>query len=51
MQGTAEYLCIRIKCTAVTLYSHRNGPSEWQEEHEELSRQARRVAEPLIAAE
>jgi len=27
-----------------------NGPSEWQEEYEELSRQARRVAAPLIEA-
>lgn len=28
-----------------------NGPSEWQEEYEELSKAARRIAEPLVAAE
>jgi formate dehydrogenase major subunit len=30
-----------------------NGPSEWQEEYEELGRQSRRIAEPqpLVAAE
>jgi len=28
-----------------------NGPSEWQEEYEELSRAALRIAEPLVAAE
>ncbi|HSB58752.1 MAG TPA: molybdopterin dinucleotide binding domain-containing protein, partial [Methyloceanibacter sp.] len=42
--------CPEYKVTAVQVMPS-NGPSEWQEEYEELSRQARRVAEPLIAAE
>jgi formate dehydrogenase major subunit len=28
-----------------------NGPTEWQEEYEELTRQSRRIAENLVAAE
>jgi hypothetical protein len=28
-----------------------NGPTEWQEEYEELTRQSRRVARTLVAAE
>jgi formate dehydrogenase major subunit len=42
--------CPEYKVTAVQVMPS-NGPSEWQEEYEELSRQARRVAEPLMAAE
>jgi formate dehydrogenase major subunit len=42
--------CPEYKVTAVEVMPS-NGPSEWQEEYEELSRQARRIAEPLIAAE
>jgi len=42
--------CPEYKVTAVQVMPS-NGPSDWQEEYEELSRQARRVAEPLIAAE
>ena len=42
--------CPEYKVTAVQV-TPSNGPSEWQEEYEELTRQARRIAEPLIAAE
>jgi formate dehydrogenase major subunit len=42
--------CPEYKVTAVQVMPS-NGPTEWQEEYEELGRQARRVAEPLIAAE
>lgn len=42
--------CPEYKVTAVQVMPS-NGPSEWQEEYEELSRQARRVARPLMAAE
>ncbi len=42
--------CPEYKVTAVQVMPS-NGPSEWQEEYEELSRQARRIAEPLVAAE
>ncbi len=42
--------CPEYKVTAVEVMPS-NGPSEWQEEYEELSRRARRIAEPLIAAE
>jgi formate dehydrogenase major subunit len=42
--------CPEYKVTAVEVMPS-NGPSEWQEEYEELSRQARRIAEPLVAAE
>jgi formate dehydrogenase major subunit len=42
--------CPEYKVTAVQIMPS-NGPSEWQEEYEELTRQARRIAEPLIAAE
>jgi formate dehydrogenase major subunit len=42
--------CPEYKVTAVQVMPS-NGPSEWQEEYEELTRQARRIAEPLIAAE
>ncbi len=42
--------CPEYKVTAVQV-SPSNGPSEWQEEYEELSKAARRIAEPLIAAE
>ena len=42
--------CPEYKVTAVQVMPS-NGPSEWQEEYEELSRQARRISEPLIAAE
>jgi formate dehydrogenase major subunit len=41
--------CPEYKVTAVQV-SPSNGPSEWQEEYEELSRQSRRIA-PLEAAE
>ena len=42
--------CPEYKVTAVQV-SPSNGPSEWQEEYEELSKAARRIAEPLVAAE
>ena len=42
--------CPEYKVTAVQVMPS-NGPSEWQEEYGELSRQARRIAEPLVAAE
>ena len=42
--------CPEYKVTAVQVMPS-NRPSEWQEEYEELSRQARRIAEPLVAAE
>jgi formate dehydrogenase major subunit len=42
--------CPEYKVTAVQVMPS-NGPSEWQEEYEELTRQARRIAEPLVAAE
>jgi formate dehydrogenase major subunit len=42
--------CPEYKVTAVQV-SPSNGPTEWQEEYEELTRQSRRIAEPLIAAE
>ncbi|MGA7458488.1 MAG: formate dehydrogenase subunit alpha, partial [Methyloceanibacter sp.] len=42
--------CPEYKVTAVQVMPS-NGPSEWQEEYEELTRQTRRIAEPLVAAE
>ncbi len=42
--------CPEYKVTAVQVMPS-NGPSEWQEEYQELSRAARRIAEPLVAAE
>jgi formate dehydrogenase major subunit len=42
--------CPEYKVTAVQVSSS-NGPSEWQEEYEELSKAARRIAQPLVAAE
>jgi len=42
--------CPEYKVTAVQI-APSNGPSEWQEEYEELSKAARRIAEPLVAAE
>ena len=42
--------CPEYKVTAVQVMPS-NGPSEWQEEYEELTRQSRRIAEPLVAAE
>ena len=36
--------------TAVQV-SASNGPTEWQEEYDELTKVSRRIAEPLIAAE
>ncbi|MEZ5828182.1 MAG: formate dehydrogenase subunit alpha, partial [Hyphomicrobiales bacterium] len=42
--------CPEYKVTAVQV-APSNGPSEWQEEYEELSKAARRIAEPLVAAE
>jgi len=42
--------CPEYKVTAVQVMPS-NGPSEWQEEYEELGRQSRRIAEPLAAAE
>jgi len=42
--------CPEYKVTAVQV-SPSNGPSEWQEEYEELTRQSRRIAERLVAAE
>jgi formate dehydrogenase major subunit len=42
--------CPEYKVTAVQVMPS-NGPSEWQEEYEELTKQARRIAEPLVAAE
>jgi len=41
--------CPEYKVTAVQI-SPSNGPSEWQEQYDELSRQTRRIA-PVIAAE
>jgi formate dehydrogenase major subunit len=41
--------CPEYKVTAVQVMPS-NGPSEWQEEYEEFSRQSRRIA-PLVAAE
>jgi formate dehydrogenase major subunit len=41
--------CPEYKVTAVQV-SPSNGPTEWQEEYEELTRQSRRIA-PLVAAE
>jgi formate dehydrogenase major subunit len=42
--------CPEYKVTAVQV-APSNGPSEWQEEYEELSKVARRITEPLVAAE
>ncbi|MBM3544573.1 MAG: formate dehydrogenase subunit alpha [Alphaproteobacteria bacterium] len=42
--------CPEYKVTAVQVMPS-NGPTEWQEEYEELTRQSRRIAEPLVAAE
>jgi formate dehydrogenase major subunit len=42
--------CPEYKVTAVQV-SPSNGPTEWQEEYEELTRQSRRIAAPLVAAE
>jgi formate dehydrogenase major subunit len=42
--------CPEYKVTAVQIMPS-NGPSDWQEEYEELSKAARRIAEPLVAAE
>ncbi len=42
--------CPEYKVTAVQV-APSNGASEWQEEYEALSRAARRIAEPLVAAE
>ena len=42
--------CPEYKVTAVQVMPS-NGPTEWQEEYEELSTEARRIAEPLVAAE
>ena len=42
--------CPEYKVTAVQVMPS-NGPTEWQEEYEELSSEARRIAEPLVAAE
>ncbi len=42
--------CPEYKVTAVQV-APSNGPSEWQEEYEELTKAARRIAEPLVAAE
>ena len=42
--------CPEYKVTAVQVMPS-NGPSEWQEEYEELTRQTRQIAEPLVAAE
>ena len=42
--------CPEYKVTAIQV-APSNGPSEWQEEYEELSKAARRIAEPLVAAE
>ena len=42
--------CPEYKVTAVQVMPS-NGPSEWQKDYEELTRQTRQVAEPLVAAE
>jgi formate dehydrogenase major subunit len=42
--------CPEYKVTAVEVMPS-NGPTEWQEEYEELTRQSRRIAENLVAAE
>jgi formate dehydrogenase major subunit len=42
--------CPEYKVTAVQV-APSNGPSEWQEEYKELSKAARRIAQPLVAAE
>jgi formate dehydrogenase major subunit len=42
--------CPEYKVTAVQV-SPSNGPTEWQEGYEELSRQSRRIAGKLEAAE
>jgi formate dehydrogenase major subunit len=42
--------CPEYKVTAVQVMPS-NGPTEWQEEYEELSRQSRRIAQTLVAAE
>ncbi len=42
--------CPEYKVTAVQV-APSNGPSEWQEEYEKLTKAARRIAEPLVAAE
>jgi formate dehydrogenase major subunit len=42
--------CPEYKVTAVQVMPL-NGPTEWQEEYEELSRQSRRIAQTLVAAE
>jgi formate dehydrogenase major subunit len=42
--------CPEYKVTAVQV-SPSNGPSEWQEEYEEQTRQSRRIAPTLVAAE
>jgi hypothetical protein len=42
--------CPEYKVTAVQV-SPSNGPSEWQEEYEEQTRQSRRIAPALVAAE
>jgi predicted molibdopterin-dependent oxidoreductase YjgC len=41
--------CPEYKVTAVQVMPS-NGPSEWQEEYEELTRQSRRIAEPVVIA-
>ena len=40
--------CPEYKVTALQI-APSNGPSEWQEEYEELSKAARSIAEPLVA--
>jgi formate dehydrogenase major subunit len=42
--------CPEYKVTAAQVMPS-NGPTEWQEEYEELTRQSRRVAQTLVAAE
>jgi len=42
--------CPEYKVTAVQI-APSNGPSEWQEEYEAQSKAARRITEPLVAAE
>ena len=42
--------CPEYKVTAVQVMPS-NGPTEWQEEYEELSRQSRRIVQTLVAAE
>lgn len=53
-------ICIGTSATSaqVTLYkvtavqvSPSNGPTEWQEEYEELTRKSRRIVRRLVAAE